>query len=346
MTEESRLPADLPDHWLDPQALDRRQLLFTLGATSAAAAAFGLLGASSAQAQIQAPNVGEAVKFVSKIDFADPKWNRDAYARMQSNLDYNKVKIGWYKGVVLGVRDGERVRELFGFEGFSTNRMLQLPDGSWRKLLRETVFYRDMKTGKILDTYKNPYTDEEVKVVNVFNDPFNLTISEYYPDPPNYGGLNAEKPPKRPFLLPWSEKGDKLLLTTDIHLYYRNALQPDKWPRESAGENVRVSEMFRYVIDRDDMANPKNNFVHYHGTWNRITPWLPWMLMGQAPGHCLYVGNMGGSDDWSYVPQDLVDWCKANGQAKYLEAPWEDYGPSLSSIENYAREQTPAPVKR
>jgi hypothetical protein len=29
---------------------------------------------------------------------------------------------------------------------------------------------------------------------------------------------------------------------------------------------------------------------------------------------------------------------------KWLHAPTEDYGPSLSSLENYAREEKPSPV--
>jgi hypothetical protein len=65
-------------------------------------------------------------------------------------------------------------------------------------MLREIVFYRDIKTGEILKTWHNPYTDRTVDVVPIANDPFNYTISEFYPDPPSYGGLNAVKPPKRP----------------------------------------------------------------------------------------------------------------------------------------------------
>ena len=40
---------------------------------------------------------------------------------------------------------------------------------------------------------------------------------------------------------------------------------------------------------------------------------------------------------------DLVAAARARGD-KWFSAPLEDYGPSLSSLENYAREQTPAPV--
>jgi hypothetical protein len=133
-------------------------------------------------------------------------------------------------------------------------------------------------------------------------------------------------------------------LDTHIHLYYKNALDPKKWPRESSGEMNRVSEMFLYNIDLDDLQNPELSTCGYKGTWSRITPWLPWMLMGQTPGHIVYQCFMGNVKSLDELPRDLVAAAEAI-DPKYLEAPKEDYGPSLSSLENYAREQKPAPAK-
>lgn len=314
----------------DGSGLDRRDFLKVAGFAAA-----GALAATAADAKVQ---------FESKLDFKNPKWNRDAYARLQGNLDTTRTRIGYYGGTVLGVSPNEKVRELVRFEGFSCTRLLHLEDGSWRKLLREVVFYRDPVSGKLLDEWKNPWTGEVVKVVDVTNDPFNYTIGEFYPDPPSYGGLNKEKPPKVPLLLPWKiADDDTLLLTTDIHLFYPNALNPAQWPRESSGPMAQVSEMFRFVIPLKEMQDPKKTSVRYQGTWNRITPWLPWMLLGTRPGHCLYVGNMAGYDSFKYVPDDLIKRCEER-YPKFLQAPTEDYGPSLSSLENYIRTQRPAPV--
>jgi len=266
----------------DTPSLDRRGFLQMAGAGLVAT---GVAAAVTADAQ--AANVD----FVSTMDFKDPKWNRDAYARLQGDLDTSKTKVGWYGGVVLGVEPNARVRELVGFEGFSVCRLKQLEDGSWRKLLREVVYYRDPQTGALLDEWKNPWTGEVTRVVDVTNDPFNYTIGEYYPDPPSFGGQNKEKPPKVSMLLPWRKVDDETLyLTTDIHLYYPNLLNPAQWPRESSGPMIQASEMFRYVIPLQDMLDPTKTTVGYHGTWNRITPWLPWMLLGQRPGHLLEGG--------------------------------------------------------
>jgi hypothetical protein len=279
------------------------------------------------------------------LRFRDPAWNRDTYAKLQGSLDFEQQKVGWYSGVVLGVRDGEPVRELFGMEGFSVCRLKRLEDGSWRKLLREVGFYRDLKTGQLMDTWENVYTGETVKVVPIANDPFNFTISDHFPPPPSYGGLNPAEAPKIPFILPWREMGDTVLLATDIHLFYPSALQPDKWPRESPGAMSRVSEMFRYVIPRASLADDSRKSIQYHGTWNRVTPWLPWMLMDQAPGHVLYVCDMGGFDSFDKIPRDVIERAERM-DPKWLVAPREDYGPSLSSLENYALTEQPAPPRR
>lgn len=193
-----------------------------------------------------------------------------------------------------------------------------------------------------MDHWDNPYTGERVKVVDVANDPFNYKISEWYPEPPSYGGLNKEKPPRKPFILPWYMVDDETVgLETDIHLYYPSALQPEKWPRESPGKISRVSELFRYFIRRDYLEDESRDFIPSHGVWSRITPWLPWMLMDQAPGHIEYLGTMATRTSMDYHPKDVIERVKER-YPSYLVAPEAWVDPSLSSLERYAMEQTPA----
>jgi hypothetical protein len=291
------------------------------------------------------PTAASRLNFVTKIDFKDPVWNRDTYARLDGNLDPAKEKCGWLRGKAFGVRDNEKVRPLFVAEGFSFTRIKRLDDGSWRRMLREVVFYRDIESGKLLKTWDNPYTGESVKVVPIANDPFNFTISDRALEPPSYGGLQKEKAAPKPFLMDWMEGPDgTLIVNSDIDMIYPNALQPAKWPRESSGVMNRVSEHFIYTMKRADVENPALTHVPHIGSWTRITPWLPWMLMGEAPGHIMYFTTFqtlpGGIAD---LPLDLVAAAREMDE-KWLHAPTEDYGPSLSSLENYAREQKPALV--
>jgi hypothetical protein len=301
------------------------------------------LGAAVAMTVAAVPEEAEAH---TPMRWKDPAWNRDAFARLQGNMDFGKVKHGWYSGAVCGVRDGEVVRPLMGFEGFSSTRLVDNGDGSYQKLLRETVYYTDLQTGEVMETFLNPYTNEEVRVVPVANDPFNIVIEKYYPQGPSYGGLREQEEERVPMLLPWkTTKPDTVTLATDIHLFYPSALQPDEWPRESSGKFVRVSEMFRYIIARADLEDERKTSIEYTGTWSRITPWLPWMLMGQAPGHIIYMGTMGGFDNLDMLSDKVRAYAEQN-HPQYFEAPTEWEEPSLSSLEDYARTQKPAPVKK
>lgn len=277
--------------------------------------------------------------------FADPLWNRETSARIEADTAPNKQVFGSAFGVLNAVIDGQKVKPVLRFDVFSTSRVLKQPDGSYQRLSREVVFYRDVETRKILDTWTNPYTNEQVKVVDIANDPFNYKISEFFPDPPSYGGLNKDKPPRRPLVLDWALVGeDTVTLDTDINLFYPSALQPDKWRRESPGKMSQVSEYFRYVIRREDVENPRLTHLPYVGTWVRITPWLPWMLMDQRQGHMVYVGTMTSRSTPDFIPADVLARVKER-YPQYLSAPdkWEE--PSLSSLEHYAREQRPAPLK-
>ncbi len=330
---------------MDDMKISRRQSLGMAGIGAGLAAG---LAAVPSLAQAANPGKGPSPQtpaFKTKVDFLDPEWNRDTYVRLDGDIDPTKVKVGWLKGKVYGVRPNEPVRQLFLNVGMSVVREVRQPDGSYRRLLRECVFYRDIKTGKLIDKWYNPYTDETVDVVPIANDPFNFTISQWNPEPPSYGGLNKDKPPRTPFLQEWEEgPDDTLILRTDIDMMYPNGLDPKVWVRESSGPFNRVSEHFIYTMKRKDVEDPKQTRIPYTGAWTRITPWLPWMLMGQAEGHITYFNNFTSVDDGiAGLPEDLVAAARNMGE-KWLDAPQTDYGPSLSSIENYMKDHKPAPV--
>jgi len=288
------------------------------------------------------------IPFETKVDFMNPRWNRDSWARIHGDLNSDNQRIGHCSGTILAVKPGEKVRPLLGFQTFLATRLVPLPDGNIRRLNKEVIFYTNLnrlgQPGEIIEEWTNPWTSEKVKVVQVINDPFNYTISDTLILAPEDFAGDRSKLPKIPLIFPWQElNGDTLVLSTDMHLNYPNPLQPAKWPRESSGPMVQVSEMMRYFVSRKDLENPKLTAVPYTGTWHRITPWLPWMLMGTTPGHCFYTSTMTAFDSVERLPRVILDYARTHCP-QMLSAPTEDYGPSHSSLEHYANEQQPAPA--
>ena len=256
------------------------------------------------------------------IRLDDPEWSRETFARMQGDTR-GALVYGYARGTITGVRDGEAVRPLMGYEVFSTTRLARQDNGDYRRLRRELVLYTDLKSGDFLDAWDNPYSGERVRVVDIANDPINATI--------------------RAAPMDWSDWDEEhVALTSDYHLFYPNALKPEVWPRESGGPMVRASEFIRALVRKADIVDPERTHLPHTGTWSRITPWLPWMLMGQAPGHIYYLGLMNTFTDRGQIPARVL----ARVQDRYpafLDAPetWQES--SLSSLENYALTQTPAP---
>jgi len=285
-------------------------------------------------------------KFETEVDFRSPKWNMDAWSRIQGDVNPENEKFSSVRGVILGVKPGEAVKELCGFDVFLASRLVPQEDGTIRRLNKEVIFYTDLRSGEIIEEWTNPWTGEKVDVVQVANDPFNYTISQnLILAPEDFKSADPEKskPRKIPLIFPWYDfGGDRLSMSTDMHLYYPNSLDPEKFVRESSGKMVQVTEMMRYNVSRADLENPELTSVPYSGTWARITPWLPWMLMGQEPGHVVYNGAMFGGPDHSIISPQALAYAKEH-YPEFLSAPTEDYGPSHSSLEIYARTQEPKP---
>lgn len=321
--------------------MERREFLSSAAMLAAISAASG-----AAQAAPSAKKGGPQTSLKGPhLDLSTQRGCRDAWAKLAGNTDMKSTKYGWYSGVVQGVRPGEALRDLVGFTGFSCAKLLPNDGGDpgYKKVLREIGFYTDLKTGEILEEWRNPYLNETVKVVPVTNDPFNHTITDFYPPPPSYGGLNRAAPPKIPMILDFRRHNNRLNWFSHINLFYPTALQPMKWRRESGSPFNQVTETFLYQIDWRDMQNAQKTSVEYNGTWTRTTPWLPWMLMGPTSGHCAYQCFMGAYDDINMIDRKLLDHVEKNFPT-FMKAPdaWSDV--SLSSIENYARNQKPAPV--
>ena len=127
------------------------------------------------------------------------------------DLDESKQKYGWFKGYIMAVRPNKPIVDCVGIEGFGVSRLEQQADGSYAKILREVGLYTDLRTGEVLEEWKNPMTNETVKVHPIANDPFNYVIEDYFPQPPQFGGLNTEKPPRIPFILPWQQRETELI---------------------------------------------------------------------------------------------------------------------------------------
>ena len=253
-----------------------------------------------------------------------PEGSLMALIRMRGSADGREVYADW-RTTAWAVVPGQRMRPLFRLDGFNVARMEAQSDGGWRMLSREVAYYRDLTTGEVLKTWKNPFTGLDNEVLQVLNDPVNLQ----FPAPSAPGARRVNLVPQ----------GPDMVLRQDVPLAYPNPLSPKDYPVESTGETYFASEHFTYYARRADLeGNAASVPTHY--SWTRIGPWLPWMKMGQQPGFILYVGHGSKLPDAQALDPVVREYTQKN-HPQYLKAPQAWSQPNETSWTFYRKQRPP-----
>jgi hypothetical protein len=276
------------------------------------------------------------------LDLTTADGNVTAMAKLAADLDLGRTKHGWYDGVLLGIAPGGPARELVGIKGMSSQRLTKLKDRpGWLVLQKEVGFFTDLETGRALDTWRNPFTNEDVQPFHIANPAVNRPIEPVVRDTRFYDTVAGSAPKERPFVLDWRIAGDRAFVEQRSHVWAKNPLDPQVWKRESAGPQIQVSDLQSYTVRIADLQDPKRTSVPYWGHWTHWRPWQPWMLMGDRAGGCLYSATTGSAGSLEDLPQDIVSLVRER-RPEFLVAP-DDVRQSEPSLIRYMRERKPAP---
>jgi hypothetical protein len=284
------------------------------------------------------------------LNLDDPGDNRVAITKLLSDRSGEVVYAG-HTGTMYAWFPDRRIQPLLQAVGFITNRSQVLEDGTVLHLQREVAYYADLHSGEILTEWDNPLTGQPNLLHDVVVPRMNVRWTTSMPvirfGDHHDGGdtLNAEQSTAVdtvPLRLPWTVTGDLVTLTLDAMMHYPNPLPPLQWPRESTGDMINPSEHYTYFTSLAVLEDPEVTSAPFHMTITRVSPWLPWMLMGTTPGHLMIVsqGYKLASID------DLDPRVRAHTQQHHpdnLHPPdtFED-APNVTSWERYATDRTPA----
>ncbi len=276
----------------------------------------------------------------------DPQQSLDAFIKMTGDLDPTKETAGWFGGMIFGdTRRDRPLKPMFGVQGFGVLRCEKQPDGSYRVFNRECAFYTDPKTGEFIDEWQNPYTREMCEVSPIHNLTVNahLIVSEKVGTAieMDFDGTLMEVP----LPLQWDMLNDTVMSTFEVHTAFPNELDPETWPRESAGKVLRIAEIFQRVASLEQIEDQDLTSADYAGTWTRVGPWLPWMRQGQADGQLIYRTFMAKNGTIDKLPEALIKRTEERLPEFFVAPPPETWGSKNdSSFSTYASENEPLPA--
>ncbi len=248
---------------------------------------------------------------------AERAYLRD-YLRVRGDAAGGETVYYW-TGRVYGYVPDEKKRELFGFSGFNIARSVVKPEG-FELLTREAAFFLDPVSGEILETWQNPFTGRSVRVQQIWNDPVNQDLT-----------FGDEYLPLVSKILPSEELGEQLVFYHDIFPFYPNPLPRERYPEFAQSDNYQSAEFFQFFVDQADLADTALNTVPASISWTRLSPWMPFMRMGDRAGLLVFVCRgrklEGGFDA---LPAYLKDYVLAR-HPEYAQAPQEVTGPNVTS---------------
>ena len=179
------------------------------------------------------------------LNYNDPHDNLYAFGKIWAGFD--EPQYGAYHGIMYGRAGGKRHEPLFGYTGTGVMQAKFDKDSNLHIRGKETGFFTDLASGEILEEWLNPYTNELVKPFNFLNE-VGAKLTTEMPlhffgtsnDTPTLmnKGTHIEKDGKVPFILPFEEYGDDLLLAWDYAHGYTNPVTKDKWPSAHTGPKI------------------------------------------------------------------------------------------------------------
>lgn len=262
-----------------------------------------------------------------QLDLSKPEDAFKAMRKIQCSTQDGKPSFFWWEGNAYSRLPGvERDRLLFKVQGMNVRACHAKVDekrGPGAMLVsREIMLYLDPKTGEVLRTWTNPFTNETVEVLHVANDPVN-----------NFMAASARG--GGPYTFPGKVVGPVMKMALEVPLWYPNPLA-DSYQKDIP--NYQAVELFNFFAQSSDLLDAKKDWAPTTTvSWARVAPWLPWMNMGTRDG-ALYFNAVGMRlATFDELPDVLKTEIRKNYPEYASPPPGDDARPNETSWTYYEK---------
>jgi hypothetical protein len=268
--------------------------------------------------------------FAQKLDPAKAEDAIKIERKINCSTEDSKTAVYWWHGRVYSRVPGERDRHLFNVHGFNLRSCKSFTDAKrgpgYRSVSREMLIYFDPATNQVLRTWKNPWTNEEVEVLHVANDPVSMRE-------PTFAYDNEGKPRTTSGFV----KEGKLFQGGDAaRLFYKNPLAGDY--QDNIGGTYHAMEALTAAAPMDEVLDANAKEVKDRVlSWVRISKWLPWMKMGDRAGVVIFHTAGLRLNSWDEMPEEVKAEVKQNWPTFQTAPPPDDPRPSMTSWDQFKR---------
>ena len=228
--------------------INRREMIGGLGSLAVAP---NLLAASAQDVKINPSN--------SLIDFSDPLQNSTAYVKLIGTTARGMVHL-YNQGTIYGVTPDEGAKPMIGYTSILKGVWKPWTENSFYYTLYDYGYFMDLETGLPIQEFKNPFTGEINWPGKIKGGPFDRVI--------------------RPEVRKFNVRNNDVWLNEDLFINVVNKLDPEIWPKASAGKTLNFLYVESYSGKVSDLADPEISSAPMQLISTHNTSWYPFFLMG------------------------------------------------------------------
>jgi hypothetical protein len=267
-----------------------------------------------------------------RLDPAKPEDAIRIERKANCSTEDGKTAVYWWHGKVYSRAPGERDRHIFNVQGFNLRTCKSYNDPKrgpgYRSVSREMLIYFDPQTNLVLRKWKNPWTNEEVEVLHVANDPVNMREPAF--------AYDKDGKPARGNSTAIEKDGVLLQGGSAARLFYKNPLGGDY--QENIGGWYHAMEAMTTATPASDLYDASKSEVGDRVlSWVRISKWLPWMKMGDRPGVVVFHTAGMRLNGFDEMPEEVKAEVRQNWPAFTEAPPPDDARPSMTSWDQFKR---------
>jgi hypothetical protein len=233
-----------------------------------------------------------------RLDLADPADNIRALVKtLGDSAGRDTFTISF--GRIFGAGANDLARPLFDFKAARITSFKARENGAYETRFRGMIYFTDIRSGRIIDSWRNPYTDRDDPVTHWETGGetgYTYTVTGTVPRAEFKGELGDDKR-GRPFILPWIVNGDDVWLTLDERV---------KYTRRTDGALRTDNAIMRYQTVLSELEDDSRSSATCHTSWHTEQNWMPWMRMDAQPGRLMWGGAGRKYERLDQLPADFV----------------------------------------
>ncbi|MXW73177.1 MAG: DUF1838 domain-containing protein [Gammaproteobacteria bacterium] len=254
------------------------------------------------------------------LDLEDPRDNLDAYIKARSDVSGADAPL-WSTGQAWSYIPGQRSKLLFRTTGLAISRTVR-DDGGYTWLNRECLYFQDPETGEVIDTWTNPFTEQEVQVFHIRN----IHVNSRF----DYGGGN------RPALQTYMEHMGDVTFYSDLMFFGPSPLSMEDYPAYVGSPYYQGASVYNHHVRRDDLENLDLGAAPAIVSWISNRQWAPWMEMGSWAGGMVISTRGKKLTMVTDLPADILGYMEKN-DPEYLRSPEEVTQDTTSFYEEFRK---------